>query len=957
MLLLWMIMAIFATYPGSMLHAGASALPQTDPASQKAAAMLEQMTPEERVGQLFLVTFQGSTFDENSQIYQLIAQHHVGGVVLQRSNDNFSQVNNILGQTYALNRLLQEAEYKASQAGTPPPGSDTSVPPQYIPLLIGVSQQGDNSSDDQILSGLSALPDLMSIGATWDPSMAKKVGAVLGQELSALGFNLFLGPSLDVLQSSVATSTDTIGVQSFGGSAYWVGRMGQQYIAGLHEGSSNRMMVVAKDFPGRGAADRAPDAEIATVRKSLDQLKQVDLAPYFAVTGNASDETWMADGMMVSHIRYQGVQGNIRTTTRPISADAQALDQLMKLQSLSQWRTNNGVLVSDDLGSQAVRRFYDPTGVSFDARTAAREAFFAGNDLLYTDRFIGTNDPDTFTTIVRTLDFFVQKYREDESFAQRVNASVLRILTQKYQLYPNFNFNLVVPSEAALADIGRSQQVSSDVAQRAVTLISPDANDLLNVLPRGPQTRDRVVFLTDVQPERQCSACEDQVTMQADALQTAVLRLYGPRAGGQASQNLMSSYSFGDLLKILNGSSTGAATEEPNALANDLKLADWVVVSMVKPRSDIPESYAFRRLLSERFDLVNNKKIVVFAFDGPGYLDATDISKLTAYYGLYSKISPFVDTAARVLYQELAAPGNLPVTVSGVGYDVLNATMPDPTQVIQMIIDNNPSSSTTRTVTSTQEPTAAPVIRVGDVLSLRTGVIEDHNQNPVPDGTQVSFVFSLLSSESSGSTQQSVDTVTVDGIARATYRINRPGLLEIHAVSMQNTMSSLLRLDITSGISAGVTLIAATPQPTSTLVPTPTATITAMPTETATPVPVASVHFQDWFFAALITFSGALVVVAIGIRRAFIRWGLRWALCGVIGGLLFYNYLALRLPGSQALLNGTGTPGVLLVTMIGIFIGWGAGVIWRQVSLVQTPSRPTGDRGSASSTGPKSQSN
>ena len=44
--------------------------------------MLANLTPEERVGQLFLVTFQGSTFDENSQIYDLIANHHVGGVIL-----------------------------------------------------------------------------------------------------------------------------------------------------------------------------------------------------------------------------------------------------------------------------------------------------------------------------------------------------------------------------------------------------------------------------------------------------------------------------------------------------------------------------------------------------------------------------------------------------------------------------------------------------------------------------------------------------------------------------------------------------------------------------------------------------------------------------------------------------------------------------------------------------------
>ena len=48
------------------------------------------------------------------------------------------------------------------------------------------------------------------------------------------------------------------------------------------------MMVIAKHFPGRGDSDRSPEEEVATVRKSLEQLKQVELPPFFAVT-NSSD--------------------------------------------------------------------------------------------------------------------------------------------------------------------------------------------------------------------------------------------------------------------------------------------------------------------------------------------------------------------------------------------------------------------------------------------------------------------------------------------------------------------------------------------------------------------------------------------------------------------------------------------------------------------------------------------
>ena len=59
------------------------------PISTEVQAVLASMTPEERVGQLFLATFQGTNTNPESQIYDLIANHHIGGVVMLAENDNF----------------------------------------------------------------------------------------------------------------------------------------------------------------------------------------------------------------------------------------------------------------------------------------------------------------------------------------------------------------------------------------------------------------------------------------------------------------------------------------------------------------------------------------------------------------------------------------------------------------------------------------------------------------------------------------------------------------------------------------------------------------------------------------------------------------------------------------------------------------------------------------------------
>lgn len=881
---------------------------------QKAQALLASMTPEERVGQLFLITFTGSKVGETSPVYELISRYHVGGVVLLRKNNNFSDQEDILQSTYQLIATLQQVKYDTSRYA---PDAAPSAP-AYIPLFIGISQEGDLYPNDQILSGLTPLPDLMSIGATWDKTLARRVGNVMGSELSALGFNFYLGPSLDVLDVMYIAGGENLGVRTFGGDPYWVSEMGKAYLAGLHEGSQNHMAVIAKHFPGQGGSDRPPEAEIATIRKTFEQLKLIDLAPFFAVTNVQNDPLSIADGLLLSHIRYQGLQRNIRQSTLPVSFDRSALNEILSLAELVPWRQRGGVLVSDNLGSPAIRKFFDPTGNRFDARLVARDAFLAGNDLLYVDDFVSSGDEDMTTTLKRTLEFFAQKYREDPSFAQRVDASVERILTLKYKLYPEFDFQQVVPSDGALSSIGKSQQLAYEVASQAVTLISPDSEELPNVLPRPPQLNERIVFITDSIVARQCASCTDRPIIAVDALQSAVVRLYGPLSGGQVSRNYLASYSFMDLWRYLN------QLEEVSPIENDLKLADWIVIGALDHTPDRPESQALKKLLSERSDLLRNKRVIVFAFNAPYYLDATDISKITAYYALYSKAPAFALVAAQILFQEMTPSGASPVSIPGVGYDLIRATSPDPDQVIPLMVDLPEAPPTSPEETS--EPTPVPTFRVGDTIALKTGVILDHNRHPVPDGTPVRFLFAT---GGESGLAQTVDTVTVGGVARASYRIERSGLLEISVNSDPAMRSDKLQINISGGEAAAITAIVPTTVPTETVTPTPTETPTPM--VTPTPMPPLSPHptLGDWAVAMAISLGGAALGYWLGTLLGGIRWGIRWSLCVLIGSLLAYNYLALHLPGSEMVFSRGTQPMVVLFTLCGALLGGSAGWFWQ----------------------------
>ncbi len=882
------------------------------PAAVRAA--FQKMSPEERIGQLFLVSFTGADTSNKSQIYDLIVNHHVGGAVLLAANDNFQAAPETVKSAYQLTQGLQQMEW--STAITPPldPKTDLPISHQYVPLFIAMTQDGDGPPGDQILSGLTPLPSEMAIGATWSPDLAKEAGTVQGKELAALGINMYFGPSLDVLENPSPTPNNDLGVNVFGGDPYWVSVMGSAYIGGLHTGSANRLLVVAKHFPGRGSADRANDLEVATVRKSLDELKQVELAPFFAVTGDATLPESTADGLLLSHIRYQGFQGNIRATTKPVSFDAQALSSILALPEFDSWHQKGGVVVSDNLGTQAVKQFYS-TGTDFPARTVARDAFVAGNDLLYLGNIVSSDQPDNYSTVLQILAFFTQKYRDDPAFAQRVDSSVLRLLTLKFRLYGAFNIEGVSAPQAGLDDLGISQQVTFDVARRAASLLSPDARDLSTLLPAPPKVRDRIIFFTDTMPVQQCSICQWQSVPDMQALQNTITQLYGPQSGNQSSSSFrMASYSFNDVGSYLAGKS-------PPYLTDDLASADWVILSLVSSNNN--QAQLISSFLSGQQDLLRDKHVILFAFGAPYYLDATDISRLTAYYALYGKQPPFVEVAARLLFQELSPTGASPVSIPGLGYDLISITAPDPNQIIPLNLDI--SAAPVATSAPTPAATPVPLFKIGDTIAIQAGPIKDHNGKSVPDGTVVHFSMTVTG-EGGGIVQQA-DATTSQGNARVSFGLDKPGLLQIRATSDPALISEVLQLDVSSGGQpAAVTVIVPqlTPQVQNTPVPTPQPAVDEFITAEGRP------RFTAWLVAILLIMAGAIAVLYAGLRIQNLHWGTRWGLCAIAGGLLVYNYFAVGLPGSAKFAADNGVGGILILTILGLLAGWGAGWLWSQ---------------------------
>jgi beta-N-acetylhexosaminidase len=397
-----------------------------------------------------------------------------------------------------------------------------------------------------------------------------------------------------------------------------------------------------------------------------------------------------------------------------------------------------------------------------------------------------------------------------------------------------------------------------------------------------------------------------------------ILGLYGQEAGGAIFSGNITSHSFFELEQMLDGQAASSAVD------TNLRRAQWIIFLTSDIDPDRSESYALRRFLSERPDLARDKRVIAFAANAPYYLDATDIAKLTAYYGLYSKIPAFVEVAARLLFKEIPVPeGASPVSIPGIGYDLINATSPDPFREILLMI-NLPGLNLP---TDNDAPNTIPVpkFRIGDTLPIRTSVILDHNGNPVPDNTPVQFLI-----YQNGDEAPSITSETVDGIATAEFLIEQSGLIEILALAGDAQSSSLI---------VEVDEEKQTPTPSATVPPTETPTLEPTPTrEEPTPTSIVETEPEpdftgvvDWLLALAISMLTGWSALRVGTSMGQVRWGVRWGFATLIGGLLAYTYAIIQLPGTAWASETAYHWGLMLITFVGALFGWGVGVIVRFV--------------------------
>lgn len=472
-----------------------------------------------------------------------------------------------------------------------------------------------------------------------------------------------------------------------------------------------------------------------------------------------------------------------------------------------------------------------------------------------------------------------------------------------------------------------------------------------------PSTNDKIVIFTDVHSVERCSLCDPAPMLSPTAVEERILALYGPLGSGQVRPDNVSSFTFADLNEFLNAGAgpiplptapitptldadapadPAALTPQPTAtlpadyrVQEALRDADWLIFGLLNAgnRAGAPDSDALSRFLSLRPDLASNSAVVVMAFDGPYFLDSTEISKLTAYYGVYSKTGAFVDAAVRALFLESPLRGTSPVSVPGIQYDLFAQTQPSPNQVIELFLVIGDEVD----APSRQEPLASAI---GDTLRLQTGVVVDKNGHQVPDGTLVRFV---LRNRVQGTVTILGDRPTTDGIAQLDYVLDAsmgPGQFRITAESGEALLSQ--EVDIVIEEDARLSIIIPTAAPTATATATFTPTVTPEPSVTPQPEPppvtpaapppapepgwligLSDLRSLLGVVTGLMTISILALVVNHRSSSRSLTQKVGQLLWGITGGLLAYNYYTLGMPGSTIFAALGGPAGLILMVLGG----------------------------------------
>lgn len=331
------------------------------------------MTKGEKIGQLLILGFEGTTLEKGAQ--DLIKNFAPGGLYIRRRNfSDASQIQTLISQIQAYNKQYH---------------------PASPPLFICIKQDG--GADVTITKDVTPFPSNMGMSNVKQISKISEIYEIVAQELRSLGINMLFGPCVDVNDNP---ANPTIGLMSFSSDPDIVAKLGRLAVSGVTVGG---LLPVIKHFPGHGNTDTDPRTALPENNKKRSQLDRVELFPYGVILKKDPPS------VMTSHVYYSALD--------PLEKIPATCSHNIVTKLLRHKYGFEGLVISDDMETAAIRK-------SIGLENAVRRGLSAGVDMfLISDNVEHQQD---------VIEYLKESINTGEIHLSRIEKSVEKVLTIKY---------------------------------------------------------------------------------------------------------------------------------------------------------------------------------------------------------------------------------------------------------------------------------------------------------------------------------------------------------------------------------------------------------------------------------------------------------------------------------------------------------------------------------------------
>jgi len=388
-----------------------------------ARALLEGLTDEEVLGQIFMMAYPGT--EPPALLYRWIERRALGGIKVFGWNADDTEI---------LASAIRGIQGAAARTG------------HRIPPFVATDQEGGWIR--HVKGATSVTPGNMAIGASALPRDAYKSALYIGRELAALGITMNFAPTVDL---ALKPRSSVIGPRAFSADPASTAVLAAAYVRGMEDAG---VLPTAKHFPGHGDTELDSHGVLPIIPVDEATLWDRDLVPYRMLVGEG------LPGIMSGHIAFPKITGD-RT---PASLSPYFITEILRNRMGFE-----GLVVTDDL-------FMAGASLPGGFPEVCVRAVLAGNDILMISRILEFSE-EAWIRLLR-------EYRGNDAFRDRVRQSALRILRAKQAfLKPKGPAGVIpLPENTSHLQSRDAQAFFADQAYRSATVLESSG---LPLLPGG----------------------------------------------------------------------------------------------------------------------------------------------------------------------------------------------------------------------------------------------------------------------------------------------------------------------------------------------------------------------------------------------------------------------------------------------------------------------------------------